>query len=189
MPTITEWTQGRTAAGVCLPVHKVLAYRQAVRSKGESLPESDGELLAKLRRDVGQAGLIGATQPEPMAADIMAQILQRHPARLDTGYGPGTELRDMLAELWLTPRNGCGCPTRLKVMNGWGVEGCRYNRDKIVGWLREAAAKTTRWLRMRAGFRAVWVRLVWELPWRDPYGGLVDLAVYRAERRIASDKR
>lgn len=124
-----------------------------------------------------------------LTGDVFAQILQRHPARLDPGYGPGTELRDMLAELWLTPRDGCGCQTRLKVMNGWGVEGCRYNRDKIVGWLREAAAKTTRWLRMRAVLRAVWVGLVWELPWRDPYGGLVDLAIYRAERQIASDKR
>lgn len=58
-------------------------------------------------------------------------------------FGPGTELTKLLHELGLRQHAGCDCPKRARQMDQWGVEGCIANRETIIGWLEESAAKAS----------------------------------------------
>src|SRR5688572_97818 len=51
--------------------------------------------------------------------------------------GPGTELKRLLAELFLVASPGCACNKKAMQMDAWGVAGCRERREEIVGWLRD----------------------------------------------------
>lgn len=57
------------------------------------------------------------------------------------GYGPGTELKKMLTKIGITATPTCSCNKRAQVMDDNGIEWCKNNVDKIVGWLREEATK------------------------------------------------
>ena len=58
-------------------------------------------------------------------------------------YGPGTELKKLLAKIGITATSNCKCNARSRHVNtmeaqepGW----CERNIDTVVGYLREAAA-------------------------------------------------
>lgn len=60
------------------------------------------------------------------------------------GYGPGTELKKLLASMGITATESCPCSARAREMDnreqaepGW----CAANIDTIVGWLREEAGR------------------------------------------------
>jgi len=57
---------------------------------------------------------------------------------LDVGTGPGTYLKTTISWFMNAPA-GCNCEERAAIMDAWGVEGCRENRAKILGWLRDSA--------------------------------------------------
>ena len=57
------------------------------------------------------------------------------------GYGPGTELKKMLAKIGIKASPTCSCNSRAQVMDSQGVQWCKDNVDTIVGWLREEATK------------------------------------------------
>lgn len=57
------------------------------------------------------------------------------------GYGPGTELKAMLASVGINPSAGCGCHQKMRQMDEWEIQGCLIHRDTIVGWLEENAEK------------------------------------------------
>lgn len=57
------------------------------------------------------------------------------------GYGPGTELKKMLAKIGITATPTCSCNSRAQIMDEKGVEWCKANTDTLVGWLREEATK------------------------------------------------
>jgi hypothetical protein len=54
-------------------------------------------------------------------------------------YGPGTELKKLLAKVGITATPDCACNARAAEMDRQGVEWCEANLDTIVGWLREQA--------------------------------------------------
>jgi hypothetical protein len=54
-------------------------------------------------------------------------------------YGPGTELKKLLARVGITATPDCSCNARAAEMDRQGVEWCEANLDTIVGWLREQA--------------------------------------------------
>lgn len=110
--------------------------------------------------------------------------------RTDAGYralwdgtpapavGPGTRLKQLLAEMGVTPAAGCGCDERATRMNEWGPAGCRERRAEIVDWLREEWGRLG-WLeKAKAAGRALAAGFVHPL---DPVGALVDEAIRRAE--------
>jgi hypothetical protein len=79
--------------------------------------------------------------------------------------GPGTELQSLIA--WFhSPTKSCGtCSDRARKMNRWGPDKCRRRKKLIVAWLRQSAAE--------AG-----------LPFSETIaGGLVDIAIAKAERK------
>lgn len=51
--------------------------------------------------------------------------------------GPGTELKKILEARGFKILSNCKCRERVDEMNRRGVEWCRQNREKIMGWLRE----------------------------------------------------
>lgn len=55
--------------------------------------------------------------------------------------GPGTELKRLLARLFLRDRGDCGCAAMVAAMNRWGPEGCRANLGLILEHLRRQAGK------------------------------------------------
>lgn len=59
--------------------------------------------------------------------------------------GPGTELRRLIADRGYKIHGGCGCKSKIRKMDSWGVAGCRDRLDEITGWLVDAA-KQAGWL-------------------------------------------
>lgn len=63
---------------------------------------------------------------------------------LDTGKGPGTELKKLLARIGINATPDCKCNARAVFLDsmenhepGW----CEAHIDEVVGWLREEATK------------------------------------------------
>jgi hypothetical protein len=54
-------------------------------------------------------------------------------------FGPGTELKKLLARVGIVATDSCPCNARAAEMDRQGVEWCEANIDTIVGWLREQA--------------------------------------------------
>ena len=69
------------------------------------------------------------------------QFAKSQAAAAAKGYGPGTELKKMLAQIGINATPTCSCNRRAQVMDENGVEWCKANTDTIVGWLREEATK------------------------------------------------
>jgi len=115
------------------------------------------------------------------------EIITKHPprkvvARCSSGKlttGPGSQLRAILRDLGVGDFPGCDCPARIAQMNEWGPAGCRENFATIRGWLLEGAAAD--WL---GTIKAAAAALAGGLPIDplDPAGGLVRLAIERAEK-------
>lgn len=120
----------------------------------------DAAYRALERLACGEAPLYGDAPPAPVA-------------------GPGTELMKLIEGLKLDMGPGCQCKARARKMNGWGSEGCRRNRATIIDWLKESANKTGWWDWTKAGYRLSlqpWFKVT------DPFGGMVDEAIRRAEQ-------
>jgi hypothetical protein len=56
-------------------------------------------------------------------------------------FGPGTELKKLLAKVGIKATPTCSCNKRAQVMDEKGAQWCRENIDTIVGWLREESEK------------------------------------------------
>lgn len=122
------------------------------------------------------------TLPNPTAAILphgiagcLLPLQPQHPR------GPGLHLHILLEQLGQQPKAGCNCPLRIVEMNAWGIEGCRQNRETIIGWLKEAYEESTLADRMRARVAAVSSGIAWQIDWSDPFDWLVDEAIRRAE--------
>ena len=92
----------------------------------------EGRVLEALRKLIGDDDSPG----------MLVLTVQRKPKPV--GYGPGTELKKMLATIGIKAEPGCKCNARAAEMDrmekafpGW----CEANIDLIVGWLREEATK------------------------------------------------
>jgi hypothetical protein len=92
----------------------------------------EGRVLEALRKLIGDDDSPG----------MLVLTVQRKPKPV--GYGPGTELKKMLATIGIKAEPGCKCNARAAEMDrmekafpGW----CEANIDVIAGWLREEATK------------------------------------------------
>jgi hypothetical protein len=112
-------------------------------------------------------------------------ILSCEPGVRSIDYGPGTEMSSMLHTVGINPRSGCDCHAKALQMDKWGVDGCRENRELIVGWIREGAPRWSWSEKLRAVANAAISGLAWTLDPMDPYGSLVDEAIRRAEEKEA----
>lgn len=103
------------------------------------------------------------------------------------GYGPGTELKTMLSDVGISPPDNCSCRTTMLEMDELGPEGCRLNRDEIIKRIEENAEKwgwgklSTMHSLAGVGIKSMLSGLAWKVNWLDPFPGLVDEAIRRAE--------
>ncbi len=52
--------------------------------------------------------------------------------------GPGEELTQILANSFgVVAGSSCDCKAKARIMNSWGVEGCRENREEIIKWITD----------------------------------------------------
>jgi hypothetical protein len=65
-------------------------------------------------------------------------IEQNKPTLYTIGHGPGTRLARTISWFMKVPPD-CDCEDRSRIMDAWGVEGCRLNKKTIVHWLDESA--------------------------------------------------
>lgn len=116
---------------------------------------------------------------------VLSCIPEERPAKPLVGWlpgkGPGTELKKILESLGITPDPTCDCRRRANDMDIMGVEGCRDNREMIIGWLREGQDRWGWKDKFPAIGKAIWSGLAFKLNPLDPFPGLVDEAIRRAE--------
>lgn len=98
-------------------------------------------------------------------------------------YGPGTELKAILASLNINPSPSCDCNARAWQMDEWGVTGCKTNRDTIILWLKEGQDRWGWSNSFSIISSAIWSGLAFKLNPLDPIPGLVDEAIRRAEEK------
>jgi len=94
----------------------------------------------------------------------------------------GSELESILKRLGLKPSKTCGCSSRVRKMNEWGVEGCLANRAEIEAWLRSESEKVGWWAKLRAGLLGLFGGVAIRIDPVDPAPGLLDLAIERARQ-------
>jgi hypothetical protein len=106
-----------------------------------------------------------------------------------TQGGPGTELASMLSEVGINPPAHCPCHETIQEMDELGVEGCKANRQRFIDRI-EANAHKWGWGKVRTlhkvasvGVRSMINGLAWRVNWLDPFPGLVDEAIARAEAK------
>jgi hypothetical protein len=105
------------------------------------------------------------------------------PAPQEPDFGPGTELRSILESLRLSELPGCGCKSKTRQMDRWGVEGCREHFEEIVGWMREGYEKAGWIPKAKAAVFAATSGLALKLNPLDPFPSLVQEAILRAEEK------
>jgi hypothetical protein len=91
-------------------------------------------------------------------------------------------LKTLLARLGIKPSNNCDCNAKADQMDRWGVAGCRDHRNEIIGWLRDGQDRWGWRDKMKAAAKAAGIGLIFKLNPLDPYPGLIDEAIKRAER-------
>ena len=114
------------------------------------------------------------------AAPKIEKLPGRKPAPVE---GPGTELKAIFESGSVPQGVNCGCPEKMRQMNRWGVDGCKEHRDTIIGWLRESSEKYTARQKIKAALNWTMSGLAFKLNPLDPFGSLVDEAIYRAEKK------
>ena len=97
--------------------------------------------------------------------------------------GPGTELRAIFATLDIHEKADCPCKEIAALMDLRGIDWCRANRDYIVGRLNETSKLYARREKWHAARKAIETGLAFKINWADPFPGLVELAIERAEQK------
>lgn len=102
------------------------------------------------------------------------------------GYGPGSELKAILASVDINPSAGCDCNRKAMQMDLWGVKGCEERFDEIVGWMREGKDRwgwtdNDKW---KAASKMVFKdpMLAVSLNPKDPFPGLIRASIKRARK-------
>jgi len=99
------------------------------------------------------------------------------------GYGPGTELKEILASLGISPAGNCGCNAKAVDMDKLGNDGCEENLEQIAQWLRDGAPNWGWKDKIKAAANAFATGLAFKLDWTDPYPGLVVEAIRRSREK------
>lgn len=92
--------------------------------------------------------------------------------------GPGTELGELIPAWLASQKKGCGCRDWARLMDRWGIDGCRRQRSIIIDRLLRQSVTLP-----------IALRAIPEAAKRIGAGLLVDQAIANAARKEAtSDK-
>jgi hypothetical protein len=111
--------------------------------------------------------------------------------------GPGAELKQILESIGIRPiqpgkaadgsgQGQCRCDAFAEQMNRWGVAGCRAHFLRIVAKLQTTAAEYGWGDKLKAAAMAVTNGLAFRINWLDPFPGLVEEAIRRAEEKTSA---
>ena len=153
-----------------------------------------------VKGDDGQAGLLPAIKDwfienpewfivyhtaEQFGLTVLGRNPEDRPAQKihawPPGFGPGTELKEILASLGINPAPGCDCNAKAMQMDVWGVKGCKINKQTIVDGILENKDKWGWGAFASAAAKAVTSGLALRINPLKPYESLVDEAIRRAE--------
>jgi hypothetical protein len=105
------------------------------------------------------------------------------------GYGPGTEMFEMLQEIGVTERPNCSCKSTALQMDRWGVAGCREepNFKWILDQVNHNAVNWSWAEKFQIAATAALDTKNWKLAWRlnplDLNRSLIEEAIRRAEMK------
>ena len=164
MATISEWLAGETNDGKPLPLATVNKYR-------------DRRGLPPIERTAPSTG-----------SPVKSQ--QTHREHRKTTRGVGTHLKLLLKEFGISANLcGEGCGSFAAMMDGWGIEGCRKNREAILERLRQRYKETSWKTALNAAFQSVVTGNVWGMDVLNPIEWLVDEAIRRAEQEVSESRQ
>jgi hypothetical protein len=122
------------------------------------------------------------------------------------GYGPGTELKAILASVGINPSPTCDCNAYMRQMDEWGISECVERHAEIVQRLREKAdqwgwnnfitkkaegdAETHQFTlaeKIKIGWKSITTGIAFKVNWLDPYPDLVEEAIKRAEVKCTKE--
>jgi hypothetical protein len=120
-----------------------LARKEHAAGRLRKFPEARCR-VARLLKDLWPAfaeenGLPQDCQQSPPQTLAPVQFVQSQPipvAQTVSGYGPGTQLKALLASLGVHAVPNCGCADYVALMNAWGVQGTTANKHTVVQWLK-----------------------------------------------------
>lgn len=126
-------------------------------------------------------GLTDPTGDGLMEVCDAAAEANRHAERAE--HGPGEELHALLESIDIYPNQEqtCPCLVRARIMNVWGVDGCRNHFSLIVSWLEKDKDNYGWTTQLKAAANAVKTGLAFKINWLDPFPDLIDEAIRRAE--------
>lgn len=98
-------------------------------------------------------------------------------------------MKNLLNSIGVTIRLGCRCKEMIKNMDIWGPQGCKLKKDEIIMVMEESAEQYS-WKDyvMAAALSALILNVQvigFKINPRNPFPGLVDVAIYRAESPTA----
>lgn len=123
-------------------------------------------------------------------------------------HGPGTELKAMLAEIGINPSSNCSCNANARRMDELGVDGCREHFNEFVqvvrenaerwGWQKPTSNRAEHFAgsqdkqmtlaeKLAVGWRSVMSGVAFKVNWLDPYPGLIEEAIRRADAKKTQD--
>ncbi len=122
------------------------------------------------------------------------------------GFGPGTELKALLASVGIEATSACSCNAFMLQMDAWGITGCQEHFDEIVQRLREKASdwgwtsifadkaketpenhQLTFAEKIKIGMKSLTTGIAFRVNWLDPYPGLATEAIARAEKKLQAE--
>jgi hypothetical protein len=151
-------------------------------------------LIAAIRELVEQGEwFVAGHYPNQYGMSVLSKDPADKPPRTiwlwPPGYGPGTEMFEMLKEIGVTERPNCTCKATALQMDRWGVAGCReeHNMKWIVEQVNQNAANWSWSEKLQIAATAALDTKNWKLAWRlnplDLHRSLIEEAIRRAEAK------
>jgi len=97
------------------------------------------------------------------------------------GYGPGSQLWNLLEHLGIHHTPDCSCILLAQTMNSLGVEGCIYYRGRLIGLMRKNQSQYTWEQYLKVGVYSILTGWVFRINPFDPIPSLFDISISLAE--------
>jgi hypothetical protein len=155
--------------------------------------DNGGEGLIAAIREVVEQGtwFVAGHYPNQYGLTVLSRDVGDKPPRKiwlwPPGFGPGTEMFEMLQEIGVMERPNCSCKSTALQMDRWGVEGCReeHNFKWILDQVNHNAVNWSWAEKLQIAATAALDAKNWKLAWRlnplDLNRSLIEEAIRRAE--------
>jgi hypothetical protein len=152
----------------------------------KKLPGTGLGILMFLRRN--PEWFIMEHNPQSWGLTVLSRVPEDRPAQeifiWGPGFGPGTEAKKILSEIGIAENLGCDCNMKATIMDIWGIDRCRQERDTLIAWFEEGAPRWGWVDKVRAATNAALQVKTFFLKSTNPYASIVDESIRRAELNL-----